>query len=97
MGSTSADNTYVVPKARTIRLPAALAVGATAVVLAFGAGYTAAEQLEEPAVSTTAASARESHVSRAALTESLVLKQRHAARSSVAAEKARDIRYSRVR
>jgi len=64
-------STQVEPKVRTIKLPAALAVGAAVVVGAFGAGHAGAP------VAATAASpgAAIGHTFSAALTESLVLKQ----------------------
>ena len=79
------------PTLRTVRLRAALAIGAVAVAGAFGAGYVLAQQLDEP-VPTAVAASPAGHTFGDAVTESLVL--RHA---PVALGKAADIRTRRIR
>lgn len=79
------------PTLRTVRLRAALAIGAVAVAGAFGVGYVLAHQLDEPHRVAVAASPA-GHTFGDAVTESLVL--RHA---PVVRGKAADIRMSRIR
>lgn len=73
---------------RTVRLRAAVAVGAVAVAGAFGAGYVVAQTLDEP---TRAAAFAEGHTFENARAESILLKQR-----GPVGGKADDIRYRRV-
>lgn len=81
------------PTLRTVRLRAALAIGAVAVAGAFGMGYVLAQQLDEPARATVAASpAVAAHTFGIALSESLALKQ-----APVVRGKAADIRMRRIR
>jgi hypothetical protein len=91
MGSISADNTYEVPKTRTVRLRAAVAVGVAAVAAAFGVGWILADATVAP-VAATASEPRAAaiHTADLALTESLALKGR-AAESGIS-----DIRKRRV-
>ena len=79
------------PTLRTVRLRAALAIGAVAVAGAFGAGYVLAQQLDEPVRGAVAASPA-GHTFDDALAESLVLKHAPVVRS-----KAADIRMRRIR
>ena len=84
---------YAEPKARTVSLRAAVAVGVAAVAGAFGAGYVLAQALDDPLAATAAAPhAVAGHTFGAAATESLALKQQPAAR-----DKAADVRYQRIR
>lgn len=84
---------YAEPKARTVSLRAALAVGAAVVAGAFGAGYVLAQALDDPVAATAAAPrAVVGHTYGTAASESLVLKQQPAAR-----ERASDIRFQRIR
>ena len=83
---------YVEPKLRTVKLRAALAVGAAAVTAAFGVGYVLAEALDRTDQATAAAPAAAVHTSSDATADSLALKQRSPLRG-----KAADIRYRRVR
>jgi hypothetical protein len=84
--------TYVEPKIRTIRLRAALAVGAAAVAGALGVGYGLAQALDQANPTTVAQpAAAAQHALSDATAESLVLKQR-----SPVGGKAVDIRYGRV-
>ena len=92
MGTISAEHTQVVPKDSTVGLPAALAIGAAAVVAAFGGGYGLAQWLDDPIVAT----AGTPHTVAGdtfgiALTESLALKQ------GAPVGKAADIRFKRIR
>ena len=87
MDTLSADR---MPTLRTVRLRAALAIGAVAVAGAFGAGYVLAQQLDEPARVAVAASPA-AHTFGDAVTESLALKQ-----ASVRG-RAADIRIRRIR
>ena len=79
-------STHAEPKVRTIKLRAALAVGAAVVVGAFGAGYAGAPV----AAAAAGPSAAVGHTFSAALTESLALK-RHSQSRTVT-----DIRLSRI-
>lgn len=93
MHTISADSAYAEPKVRTVRLQAALAVGAAAVAGAFGAGYVLAEALDSPVAATAVAPrAAAGHTVGAALAESLALKQ-HAS----ASDRSTDIRFRRIR
>lgn len=84
---------YAEPEVRTVRLHAALAVGAAVVAGAFGAGYVLAQALDEPVAATAAVQrAAVGHTFGSALTESLALKQRPLAR-----DKSSDVRYRRIR
>lgn len=76
------------PQLRTVRLRAAVAVGAAAVAGAFGAGFVLAQTLDEP---TRATASAEGHTFGNALAEKLVLEQR-----VPVGGKADDIRYKRV-
>lgn len=70
-------STHAEPKVRTIKLRAALAVGAAVVVGAFGAGYAVAEAVGEPVAAAGARpSAAVGHTFSAGLAESLALKHR---------------------
>ena len=85
-------DTYLAPTPRTVKLRAALAVGAASVAGAFGMGYVLSEALDTPAPATISASGAVSHHALSqALGESLVLKNRIAVEG-----KAADIRYTRV-
>ena len=85
--------TYAEPRIRTVKLRAALAVGATAAAGAFGVGYVLAQAIDESQAATVAepAAAAAGHTSSDAAAESLVLKQRRPGRG-----KAADIRFRRV-
>ena len=84
---------YVEPKIRTVRLRAALAVGAAAVAGAFGGGYVLATALDRTAQATVAETGVVAvHTSSDATADSLALKRRSPLRG-----KAADIRYRRVR
>jgi hypothetical protein len=76
------------PQLRTVRLRAAVAVGAAAVAGAFGAGFVLAQTLDEPARATASA---EGQTFDSALAESILLKQR-----VPVGGKADDIRFKRV-
>ena len=76
------------PQLRTVKLRAAVAVGAAAVAGAFGAGFVLAQTLDEP---TRATASAEGQTFGSALAESILLKQR-----VPVAGKADDIRYKRV-
>jgi hypothetical protein len=76
------------PQLRTVRLRAAVAVGAAAVAGAFGAGFVLAQTLDEPTLATASA---EGHTFGSALAESTLLKQR-----VPVGGKADDIRFKRV-
>ena len=85
-------DTYVEPKIRTVKLRAALAFGAAAVVGAFGFGYTLADAGDTSARAVTAKPvAAADHAFSDAVAEALVLKHRSPVRG-----KAADIRYRRV-
>ena len=85
--------TYAEPGIRTVKLRAALAVGATAAAGAFGMGYVLAQAIDESSPTTVAqpAAGAAGHALSDAAAESLVLKQRLPARG-----KAADIRFKRV-
>jgi F0F1-type ATP synthase membrane subunit c/vacuolar-type H+-ATPase subunit K len=85
-------DTYVAPTPRTVKLRAAVAVGAALVAGSFGMGYVFSEALDGPTPATNSASrAISNHALSHALAESLVLKNRTAVEG-----KAADIRYRRV-
>ena len=79
------------PTLRTVRLRAALAMGAVAVAGAFGTGYFLAQQLDDPARMAVAASPG-AHSFGDAVVESLAVK-----RAPVAQARAADIRMRRIR
>ena len=83
MDTFSADTVYEGQRLRTVRLRAAVALGAAAAVAAFGAGYVLAEALDDT-VPATVPEARASvgHSFGSALTESLALKQRLAVKAT---------------
>ena len=87
----NAISAHHAPTLRTVRLRAALAIGAVAVAGAFGAGYVLAQQLDEPVPVAIAASPA-GHTFGDAVTESLALKQAQVVRG-----KASDIRMTRIR
>lgn len=91
MGTISADNTYIVPKGRSVRLRAVVPVGVVAVAAAFGTGWILADAPVAP-VAATAPEPRTAagHTLGQGLTESLALKLR-SSRSDV-----QDIRKRRV-
>lgn len=91
MHTISADNAYAEPKARTVRLQVAVAVGAAAVTAAFGTGYVLSETLDEPSHATVA-QPHIAHSFGAAATEALALKQRMGIGG-----RAEDIRNRRIR
>ena len=84
-------DTYLAPTPRTVKLRAAVAVGAASVAGAFGMGYVLSEALDAPTPTTIAAGPVSHHALSHALGESLVLKNRTAV-----VGKAADIRYRRV-
>jgi hypothetical protein len=85
-------DTYLAPKIRTVKLRAAVAVGAASVAGAFGMGYVFAQTLDGPTRATLSRpGAAADHAFSHALAESLVLKNRSAVEG-----KAADIRYRRV-
>jgi hypothetical protein len=85
-------DTYLAPTPRTVKLRAAVAVGAASVAAAFGVGYATSAALDGPTPATIAVSGAVSHHALgSALAESLVLKNRTAVEG-----KAADIRYRRV-
>ena len=85
-------DTYVEPKLRTVKLRAALAVGAAAVFGAFGVGYALGETLDQTARATGAEPGIVAvHTSSDARADSLALKHRSPLRG-----KAADIRYKRI-
>jgi len=86
--------TYAEPRIRTVRLRAALAVGATAVAGAFGVGYVLAQAIDEasPTRAAQPVAVAAHHALSDAAAESLVLKQRLPDRG-----KAADIRLRRVK
>jgi hypothetical protein len=84
-------DTYLAPKIRTVKLRAAVAVGAASVAGAFGMGYVFAQTLDGPTRATLSRPGAADHAFSHALAESLVLKNRSAVDG-----KAADIRYRRV-
>ena len=82
---------YAEPKIRTVKLRAALAVGAAAVTGAFGVGYVLAQALDQSVQATVAEPAVAVHTSSDGVAESLLLKQRSPLRG-----KSMDIRQRRV-
>ena len=85
-------DTYLAPTPRTVKLRAAVAVGAASVAGAFGMGYLLSEALDGPTPATISASGAVSHhLPSHALADSLMLKNRTAVEG-----KAADIRYRRV-
>lgn len=82
---------YVEPRIRTIKLRAALAIGAAAVIGAFGVGYMVAQALDRPGQAAVAEPATAVHTSSDAVAESLLLKQRSPLRGTPL-----DIRHRRV-
>ena len=85
-------DTYLAPTPRTVKLRAAVAVGAASVAGAFGMGYVLSEALDSPSAGDHRRSGAVSHHALShALGESLVLKNRTAVEG-----KAADIRYRRV-
>jgi hypothetical protein len=83
---------YAEPQPRTVRLPAALAVGAVLVTAAFGGGYVLAQSTDDPVVASVAAPLVANHTFGDALTESFSVKDR-----SAVGGKAADIRQRRIR
>jgi hypothetical protein len=84
---------YAEPQPRTVRLPAALAVGAVLGTGAFGGGYVLAQSTDDPVVASVAAPrAAAHHTFGDALTESFAVKHR-----SAVGGKAADIRQRRIR
>lgn len=85
-------DTHLAPKIRTVKLRAAVAVGAASVAAAFGMGYVFAQAVDgSTPTSISAPGAVADHAVSHALAESLVLKNRPAVDG-----KAADIRYRRV-
>lgn len=85
-------DTYIEPKIRTVKLRAALAVGAAAVAGAFGVGYSLAQVLDQPTRATVAEPrAGAVHTFNDARVQTLLLKKYSPVRG-----KAADIRFKRV-
>jgi hypothetical protein len=82
---------FVEQEIRTVKLRAALAVGAAAVTGAFGVGYALAQALDGADQATVAEPVAAVHTPSAAVAESLLLKQRSPLRG-----KPMDIRKRRV-